>query len=113
MSTAVEEGIALPHARLPTLLKPVILFGRSLQGIEWNSPDGKPAHLIFLILTPKTDDEVQILRILSTVLSKRSDPGKTFVVSGQGSIMGYLKGAIDVPESREELKTSAIQKEGA
>ena len=60
MGTAVEEGIALPHARLKGLLKPVIVFGRSPQGIEWDSPDGKPAQFIFLILTPLDDDDIQV-----------------------------------------------------
>lgn len=56
MGTAIEEGIAVPHARLAVLKRPIIIFGRSLVGIEWNSPDGKPTQLIFLILTPEGDD---------------------------------------------------------
>ena len=71
LGTAIEEGIAFPHARIPLLVKPVIVFGRSIQGVDWNSPDGNPAHFIFLILTPKEDDEIQIkiLRILATAMS--------------------------------------------
>ncbi len=74
MSTAMEEGIALPHARLRSLIKPLIVFGRSVRGVEWNSSDGKPAQLIFLILTPRDDDEVQVqvLRILAKTLSDES-----------------------------------------
>ncbi|MBU4305451.1 MAG: hypothetical protein KJ893_07525 [Candidatus Omnitrophica bacterium] len=34
---------------MPELKRPVILFGRSYGGIEWNSPDGKPACFIFLL----------------------------------------------------------------
>jgi mannitol/fructose-specific phosphotransferase system IIA component (Ntr-type) len=64
MSTGLEEGVAVPHARLTNIMKPTIVFGRSTSGIEWNSPDGKPATHIFLILTPLTseDSQVQILR---------------------------------------------------
>lgn len=70
MGTAVEEGIALPHAHLKHLRKPYIVFGRSTSGIEWNSPDGKPAEFIFLLLTPKdsNDVQVQILRHIVKVL---------------------------------------------
>ena len=66
--------MALPHARIPNLIKSVIVFGRSIAGIDWNSPDGKPAHFIFLIVTPKEDDEaqVQILRIISRIMSKEN-----------------------------------------
>jgi len=67
IGTAIEEGLALPHARLALLTKPVIIFGRSLAGIDWNSPDGHKSHFIFLILTPETNDDsqVQILRAIA------------------------------------------------
>jgi mannitol/fructose-specific phosphotransferase system IIA component (Ntr-type) len=67
MSTAIEEGIALPHARIPGLNEPIVVFGRSIAGFEWDSPDGKLTKIIFLILTPVEDDNIQlqILRIIS------------------------------------------------
>lgn len=73
MSTAVENGIALPHTRLPGLVEPVVLAAHSFKGIEWDSPDGKPARWIFLILTPEDDPDIQI-RILSTLARKLKDP---------------------------------------
>jgi mannitol/fructose-specific phosphotransferase system IIA component (Ntr-type) len=60
MGTAVEEGIAFPHARLKGLASPLVVFARSVQGIDWDSPDGKATGLIFLILTPLEDDEAQV-----------------------------------------------------
>lgn len=71
MGTAMEEGVAFPHARLKNLKKPVIVFGRSLQGIEWNSLDGKPTRFVFLIFTPAHDDDmqIQILRALASGMS--------------------------------------------
>jgi PTS system fructose-specific IIC component len=70
MGTAVEKGLALPHARISSLIKPLIVFGRSEVGIDWNSPDGNPSHFIFLILTPKDNDwaQVQILRIIAKTM---------------------------------------------
>ncbi|MCB9772112.1 MAG: cation:proton antiporter [Candidatus Omnitrophica bacterium] len=72
VGTGVEAGIALPHARMPNLQRPIILLGRSLVGIDWNSPDGEKTHFVFLILTPANDDDVQvqILRAISRVISK-------------------------------------------
>ena len=66
MGTGLEEEIAVPHARLPGLKAPVVAFGRSVQGIDWNSPDGKLTRFVFLILTPPEDDaiQVQILRLI-------------------------------------------------
>ena len=66
MGTGIEEGIAVPHARLADIKAPIVIFGRSTDGIDWNSPDGKSAHFIFLILTPQDDYESQ-LQILGVV----------------------------------------------
>ena len=70
--TAMEEGVAVPHARVEFIKRPLVVFGRSHKGIEWNSPDGKPAQFIFLIITPSTDDEaqVQILGHIARAMSK-------------------------------------------
>lgn len=65
MGTALEEGIAIPHARFRKLDKPVIVFGRSRTGIDWDSPDGEPTRFIFLVLAPeRTDEQVQILALI-------------------------------------------------
>lgn len=72
MGTAVEEGLAVPHARLPKIKRPIIAFGRSISGIDWNSPDGLPTRFVFLILTPAgADVQVQILSLISRVFSNR------------------------------------------
>lgn len=52
MSTALAEGIAIPHARQPGLSRTVAAFGRSREGIEWHGHDGRPTHLIFVLVTP-------------------------------------------------------------
>ncbi len=67
MSTGLEGAIAIPHARLPLLAKPIIVFGRSNFGIDWNSPDGVPAKLLFLIVTAEQEPEIQ-LRIYGQLL---------------------------------------------
>ena len=74
MGTAIEEGIAVPHARLAEIKRPLVIFGKSQEGIEWNAPDGKPIHFIFLILTPQDDydTQVQILSAIAKTMSKAS-----------------------------------------
>lgn len=70
VSSGIGNGVAIPHARLETLASPVVALGISPCGIDFDSPDGEPARLVFLILTPKKDSEVQ-LEILA-------DIGRTF-----------------------------------
>jgi Kef-type K+ transport system membrane component KefB/mannitol/fructose-specific phosphotransferase system IIA component (Ntr-type) len=72
MGTAIEEGVAIPHARLEHLSKSLVVFARSAAGIEWNSPDGKPTNFIFLVLTPQKEDEVQ-LQILRSIAMTMGD----------------------------------------
>lgn len=73
MSTGMEMGIAIPHARIADLKKSAVIFGRSKSGIDWNTPDGLPAKLIFLIVTPfdQADTQLQIYRQLVKVLLKK------------------------------------------
>lgn len=52
-STGIGEGVAIPHGKLRNLKKLLIAFGRSRQGVDFDSMDGKPAHLFFLLIAPE------------------------------------------------------------
>jgi len=52
-STALGDGIAIPHGKLPGLRQVVAAFGRSPAGVDFNSLDGKPTHLFFLLVAPE------------------------------------------------------------
>jgi nitrogen PTS system EIIA component len=52
-STGIGDGIAIPHGKLKGLKKLVASFGRSAKGVNFDSLDGKPAHLFFLLMAPE------------------------------------------------------------
>jgi PTS system nitrogen regulatory IIA component len=52
-STALGEGIAIPHGKLGGVKRVVAAFGRSLPGVDFSSLDGKPTHLFFLLVAPE------------------------------------------------------------
>ncbi|MBA3846556.1 MAG: DUF21 domain-containing protein [Planctomycetes bacterium] len=53
VSTYLGYGIAMPHARLPRLVKPALIFARSTVGIPVpGRDDGERVHLLFILLTP-------------------------------------------------------------
>ena len=52
LTTAVGDGVAIPHARLGGLERTVAAFARSRTGIPWDAPDGRPARLLFLLVGP-------------------------------------------------------------
>ncbi|MBE0596116.1 MAG: cation:proton antiporter [Desulfuromonadales bacterium] len=66
MSTGLGHGVAVPHARLPDLESPFVAVGLSPAGIDFEAPDGLPAQIIFLILTPREDQGAQ-LEILAEI----------------------------------------------
>ena len=73
--TGLPGGVAIPHARLPGLARPVVVFGRSTGGVDFDAPDGHPAHLVFLILTPENDPRPQ-LEIISGIAREFSRGGR-------------------------------------
>ncbi|MCB2154856.1 cation:proton antiporter [bacterium] len=71
MPTGLQYGIAIPHARIPGLRKPVLVLGRHRRGVDFDAFDGAPARLVFLLLTKdgKSEDQLAVLRAISQVLS--------------------------------------------
>ena len=55
ISTGIGEGVAIPHAKYDQITRPLLAFGRSDEGIKFESLDGKKVHLVFLLLSPKED----------------------------------------------------------
>ncbi|HNU91203.1 MAG TPA: cation:proton antiporter [Spirochaetota bacterium] len=60
MSTGLDGGIAVPHARMAEIGAPSLTAGLSPDGIDFDAPDGGRAHIVFLILTPAADPDSQI-----------------------------------------------------
>ncbi len=52
-STAIGDGIAIPHGKLPGLANVLAAFGRHLEGLDFQSLDGAPTRLFFLLVAPE------------------------------------------------------------
>ena len=52
-STALGDGIAIPHGKLPNVKRVIAAFGRHRAGVDFQSIDGKPTHLFFLLVAPE------------------------------------------------------------
>jgi len=52
-STAIGQGIAIPHAKSDSVEKLVAAFGLSKKGLDFDSLDGEPAYIFFLLLAPQ------------------------------------------------------------
>lgn len=69
-TTGIGDGIAMPHARNKAINKARVLFAKSEQGIDYNSLDGQPVYLFFMITAPDGADNthLQALAKLSGLL---------------------------------------------
>jgi mannitol/fructose-specific phosphotransferase system IIA component (Ntr-type) len=78
-STGIGKGIAIPHGRTTSASDIMIAFGKSKTGIEYYSMDGKPVHLVFMIIAPPQDENNMYLPILGKmveILSKSKNRNK-------------------------------------
>ena len=71
-TTAMGDGIAIPHARVESLGRLVASFGRSRAGVDFESVDGQPTHLFFLLVAPGKEGSAHLLTLarLSRLLSR-------------------------------------------
>jgi nitrogen PTS system EIIA component len=73
-STGLADGVAVPHGKLLGLPRITASFGRSVPGVEFDSLDGKPAHLFFAIFAPEAagGDHLRVLARVSRILKDQS-----------------------------------------
>lgn len=73
-TTAIGLGLALPHARTQAVNSFVIAIGKVNEGVDFNSLDGEPVKLVFLMGTPKEEVQgyLKILAHLTRLLKKES-----------------------------------------
>lgn len=71
-STGIGGGIAIPHGKLNTVDTVSVGFGLSRTGVEYDSLDGKPVHIFFLLLTPEnsTGSHLKVLAQISKLLKR-------------------------------------------
>lgn len=72
LATGLGRNLAVPHARIPGLHAPLLAVGLSPGGVDFDAPDGEPARIIFLLLTPEQDTTIQ-LEILADLARSFSD----------------------------------------
>lgn len=60
LSTGIGNGVAIPHAKSGAVDSLVAAFGRVQDGVDFKSLDGKPAYLIFLLISPENEAGVHV-----------------------------------------------------
>src|SRR5207244_9692233 len=69
--SGLENGVAVPHARVNGLAKPVVAVGKSDDGIDFDARDGKRARIIILVLTGDTQSQIDLLADVGDLFSRQ------------------------------------------
>lgn len=97
-STGIGDGVAIPHGKLSSVKMPIVSFGRSRKGLDFDSMDGQPAFLFFLLLAPENSSGIhlQVLTKIARILKSST----------------FRKALMEV-QSREEIYQTIIQTDGS
>ena len=103
-STGLEEGIAIPHAKTSAVKIPSIAFGLSKNGVDYESLDGEPSKLFFMIAAPAnaSNTHIEILSKLTTMLLDDEIREKLLEVKTEQEVIDILTSDIKEEEKKEE-----------
>jgi nitrogen PTS system EIIA component len=59
-STAIGDGIAIPHGKIRGVNRIVGAFGRHKEGVDFDSLDGNPTHLFFVLIAPEESTSLHL-----------------------------------------------------
>ncbi|WP_020008470.1 PTS fructose transporter subunit IIABC [Salinicoccus albus] len=108
-TTGVGDGIAIPHAQTEEVKVPAIMFGRSRAGIDYDSMDGQPAFLFFMIAAPvgEASTHLDALAKLSTILMNKDVRDKLMEAQSADDILSIID-HYDESESSGEAETGEM-----
>ena len=93
-STGIGDGVAIPHGKFHGISHPIISFGRSRSGLDFDSMDGEPVFLFFLLVAPENSASIHLkaLAKIAKILKNSS----------------FRKDLLEVP-TRKEIYQTIIQ----
>jgi PTS system nitrogen regulatory IIA component len=93
-STGIGGGIGIPHGKMKDLDSLVLGFGLSRKGVDFESLDGKPAHIFFLLITPEnsTGLHLKLLARISRILKNEPFKDRLLKASDRDEILSIIKG---------------------
>ncbi|PFS56919.1 PTS fructose transporter subunit IIC [Bacillus cereus] len=109
-TTGIGEGIAIPHAKTKAVKQPAICFGRSVSGINYESLDGQPAHLFFMIAASEgaNNTHLETLSRLSTLLMDEGFRKQLLEAKDEEELLRLF----DEKENEKEEEVEVVKPEG-
>lgn len=92
-TTGIGFGVAIPHGKTEAVKVPTVAFGRSKAGVQWESLDGQPVHMVFLLAVPTeaaSNTHLKILAALSRKLMNEDFREELLSVEKKDSLLSVL-----------------------
>ena len=114
-TTGIGEGIAIPHAKVAAVKSPAIAFGKSKEGVDYQSLDMQPAHLFFMIAAPEGGAQTHLdaLAKLSGILMDENVREKLINASSPEEVLQIIDNADDEATKEEEAEAQQNEAEAA
>lgn len=108
-STALGEGIAIPHAKTAAVSAPGLAAMTLPEGVDYDAPDGLPTTLMFLIAAPdtKADVHLEVLSRLSMLLMDPEFCNKLRAAKSPEEFLDVIDAAEDAKVAAENAKAAA------
>ena len=92
-STGIDGGIGIPHGKLKNLDSLILGFGLSKKGVDFESMDGRPTHIFFLLFTPEnsTGLHLKLLARISRILKNDVFKEKLLNATSNEEILSIIK----------------------
>jgi PTS system nitrogen regulatory IIA component len=103
MSTGIRRGIAIPHAKTSFTKGVMGVLGISRKGIDYDSLDGEPVHLFFLLVSSEEDAGAH-LAVLKKIALLVEDPRfyeEAIAADGPESVNGIIRAREEILDSEE------------
>ncbi|CAN7268370.1 PTS sugar transporter subunit IIA [Phyllobacterium sp. LjRoot231] len=97
-STGIGQGVAIPHTRIAGIGRPVAMVARLKESIDFESIDGKPVDIVFLLLTPDEEPNKH-LNVLACFSRKLRTPGVLEQMRAAKSVASLYSCFVGGPEA--------------
>ncbi|MFD2922648.1 PTS fructose transporter subunit IIABC [Halobacillus naozhouensis] len=106
-TTGIGEGIAIPHAKTSAVAEPAIAFGRSQEGLDYESLDGQPTNLFFMIAASEGANQTHLetLSRLSSFLMDKEFRAKLETAKTESDVIEAINAKEAEEDEEEELSS--------
>ena len=94
-STGLGNGVGIPHTKVDAVKEPILVFGRAQGGVDFNSLDGGPTYIFFMLISPKEEvgRHLKILARISHIIKDKFTINLLKKAKTQGDIVKIIQDA--------------------